>query len=108
MKTKTRHFPITDFGGRGGLNVPFNLSKIVAKELRKTTTWAKILKPFLLKNVPAPFNNLLIKDMYNDVQRVRVAQIQRLRHHQLVQMAPSILWRSTFSRRIVFSPEQIS
>ena len=29
MKAKTRHFPITDFGGRGGLNVPFNLSKIV-------------------------------------------------------------------------------
>ena len=29
VKAKTRHFPITDFGGRGGLNVPFNLSKIV-------------------------------------------------------------------------------
>ena len=29
MKAKTRHFPITDFGGRGGLNVPFNLSKTV-------------------------------------------------------------------------------
>ena len=29
MKAKTRHFPITDFGWRGGLNVPFNLSKIV-------------------------------------------------------------------------------
>ena len=30
MKAKTRHFLIIDFGGRGGLNVPFNLSKIVA------------------------------------------------------------------------------
>ena len=30
VKAKTRHFPITDFGGRGGLNFPFNLSKIVA------------------------------------------------------------------------------
>ena len=29
MKAKTRHFPITDFGGRGGLNFPFNWSKIV-------------------------------------------------------------------------------
>ena len=25
-----RHFPITYLGGRGGLNFPFNLSKIVA------------------------------------------------------------------------------
>ena len=31
VKAKTRHFPITDFGGRGGLNVPFNLSKIVCR-----------------------------------------------------------------------------
>ena len=31
MKAKTRHFPITDFGGRGGLNFPLNLSKIVAE-----------------------------------------------------------------------------
>ena len=27
-------FPITDFGGRGGLNVPFNLSKIVGLDSR--------------------------------------------------------------------------
>ena len=33
MKAKTRHFPIIDFGGRGDLNVPFNLSKIVVRTL---------------------------------------------------------------------------
>ena len=29
-RPKTRHFPILDFGGRGGLGFPFILSKIVA------------------------------------------------------------------------------
>ena len=38
MKAKTRHFPITDFGGRGGLNVPFNLSKIVSEPLLGVTS----------------------------------------------------------------------
>ena len=33
VKAKTRHCPITDFGGRGGLNFPFNLSKIVVTSL---------------------------------------------------------------------------
>ena len=32
-KAKTRHFPVNDFGGRGGLNFPFNLSKIVVSSL---------------------------------------------------------------------------
>ena len=39
MKAKTCHFPITDFGGRGGLNVPFNLSKIVALLTVEEITW---------------------------------------------------------------------
>ena len=29
-RAKTRHFPILDLGGRGGLGFPFILSKIVA------------------------------------------------------------------------------
>ena len=31
-----------------------------------------------MKNVPTPFDNLLIKNMYNDVQRVRVANFEIL------------------------------
>ena len=44
MKAKTRHFAITDFGGRGGLNVPFNLSKIVAavNQPRIRSIWVRL------------------------------------------------------------------
>ena len=31
-RVKTRHFPILDLGGRGGLGFPFILSKIVATD----------------------------------------------------------------------------
>ena len=31
--TETRHFPILDFGGRGGINFTFILSKIVALDI---------------------------------------------------------------------------
>ena len=42
MKAKTRHFPITEFGGRGGLNLPFHLSKIVYGGYRrhKIKSWS--------------------------------------------------------------------
>ena len=32
-RAKTRHFPILDLGGRGGLGFPFILSKIVGRSL---------------------------------------------------------------------------
>ena len=32
-RAKTRHFPILDLGGRGGLGFPFILSKIVGKRI---------------------------------------------------------------------------
>ena len=34
MTARTRHFPIIDFGGRNGVNFPFNLSKIILDRLK--------------------------------------------------------------------------
>ena len=45
MKAKTPHFPIIDFGARGGLNVPLNLSKIVGFQNVPFFVFREILEP---------------------------------------------------------------
>ena len=63
MKAKTRHFPITDFGGRGGLNVPFNLSKIVACGVNVTTQLFSRISNLVVINNSLSFTCLFIPDI---------------------------------------------
>ena len=67
MKAKTRHFLIIDFGGRGGLNVPFNLSKIVAPQyLYSKFTWRD--SPYDLRDSENKLNVPLPRTNYKDYQ----------------------------------------